>query len=65
MNLANAEIRAAAKEAKIPLWRVANELGISEPSMTRKLRMELDTSERMRILAVIGKLDQVRKEGDT
>ena len=40
-NTANQDLRNAAKAAKVPLWRIAEKLGCSEPTMTRKLRREL------------------------
>ena len=41
----NMNLRRTAKAAKVPLWRIAEVLGISEPTMTRKLRRELDEDE--------------------
>lgn len=44
---ANQEIREKAKAAGIPLWRVAEALGVSEPTIIRTLRHELpDGGER-------------------
>ena len=54
----NLVIRQAAKTAKLPLWMVADAMGISEPSMTRLLRRELPETEKERILAVIRDLSQ-------
>ena len=56
----NMNLRRTAKAAKVPLWRIAEVLGISEPTMTRKLRRELDEDERARILGIISAL---AKEG--
>lgn len=50
---ANQELRNAAKTAKVPLWRIAEVLGISEPTMTRKLRRELPEKEKQQILGII------------
>ena len=52
----NEAIRKYAKQNKIALWQIAHELGISEPTMTRKLRFEMDTDEKSRIITLIGKL---------
>ncbi|WP_195411003.1 hypothetical protein [Ruminococcus sp. BSD2780120874_150323_B10] len=38
---ANLDIRAAAKSAGVKLWEIADYFGISEPTVTRKLRHEL------------------------
>ena len=43
----------------MPLWAVADALGISEPTMTRKLRHELEPEETEKILAVIGDIARV------
>ena len=54
--MANQEIRMAAKASSIPLWRIAERLSISEPTMTRRLRRELSAEEKARILAIIQSL---------
>ena len=43
---ANEDIRTEAKKAKIPLWRIADAMGYSEPTITRKLRKELTPGEK-------------------
>lgn len=52
----NEEVRRTAKAKKIPLWAVACELAISEASMTRKMRHELEPNEKQRILKIINDL---------
>lgn len=49
----NMNLRRTAKAAKVPLWRIAEVLGISEPTMTRKLRRELPEKEKQQILGII------------
>lgn len=56
--MANKEIRKAARVADIPLWRIAAELGISEPTMTRWLRTELPEERRLQVLTAIEKLSK-------
>lgn len=51
--MANESIRREAKKARVALWELADALGISEPTMTRKLRKELETSEKERFIATI------------
>ena len=51
--MANNEIRTEAKNKGVALWQVADRLGISEPTMTRKLRRELDGAEKAQILSII------------
>jgi len=51
--MSNLDIREAAKAKGVPLWSIAKHLGISEPTMTRKLRTELPEAEKKRMLDVI------------
>ena len=41
MHQNNQVIRREARACNVPLWRIAVRLGISEPTMTRRLRTEL------------------------
>lgn len=52
----NQVIRREARACNVPLWRIAVRLGISEPTMTRRLRTELPEEERQEILDVIHQL---------
>lgn len=54
----NIDIRKTAKTAKLPLWAIADAMGISEPTMTRLLRRELPEEEKQRILAIIRNLSK-------
>lgn len=54
--MANTKIRLAARGAGVPLWRIAREMGISEPTITRKLRQELSEQEQRCILEIIDRL---------
>lgn len=54
--MANMQIRLAARGAGVPLWRIAQEMGISEPTITRKLRKELPEEEQARILTIIERI---------
>ena len=58
----NQALRQAAKAAKVQLWRIAEVLGISEPTMTRKLRRELPEKENQQLLKII---EQLAKEAET
>ena len=53
---ANSEVRRFAKAEGVPLWRLAEALEISEPTMTRRLRHELPSGEKEQILAVVERL---------
>ena len=49
----NPEIRQAAKNKGMPLWKLARAAGISEATMTRKLREPLTEAEKARFLDLI------------
>ena len=56
----NEEIRRFAKKHKVSLWQIAHELGISEPTMTRKLRLDLTAQDKTQIQQIIEKLTEVK-----
>ncbi len=58
MHQNNQVIRREARACNVPLWRIAVRLGISEPTMTRRLRTELPEEERQKILTVIHQLSE-------
>lgn len=63
-NVANKEIRDAAKEAGICLWQVAEKLGVSDGNFSRKLRRELPVEDREKVLNIIRELSQEKQEGE-
>lgn len=50
---ANNDIRTAAKEKGVYLWEVAEELGILDAALSRKLRHELPEAEKSNMLKII------------
>ncbi len=56
MKKANQEIRAELKTLGVPYWAVADKLGLSDSTFSRKLRHELPDSEKQRILTIITQL---------
>lgn len=54
--MVNTDIRLKAKENGVPLWKIAEKLNISEPTMTRKLRKELPDEEKTKIIGIIAEL---------
>lgn len=60
--LANTDIRKTAKSKGVRLWEVAKATGISEPTMTRKMRVELPTAEKQAIFKII---DDIAEEKAT
>jgi hypothetical protein len=58
---ANNDIRQAAKSSGVKLWRIAERLGWADNTFSRKLRRELSTDEKEKIITIIKFLS---KEGD-
>ncbi|MBQ5319755.1 MAG: hypothetical protein J6K17_11735 [Oscillospiraceae bacterium] len=54
--MCNADVRTTAKSAGVFLYQVAAFMGISEPTMTRKLRFELSEQEKKPIFEAIEKI---------
>ncbi len=54
----NIDLKQAAKQAGVQVWKIADHLGISEATMTRKLRHELPEEEKQKLLAAIEKLSK-------
>ena len=54
--LANADIRKAAKDAGVSLWEIADALSISEPTVTRMLRHELSDERKRELLRIIASI---------
>jgi len=51
--MSNIDVRTAAKNAGVFLYQIAAAIGISEPTMTRKLRFELSDQEKKPIFEAI------------
>lgn len=58
----NNDIREAAKTAKVHLWQIADELGITDFTLSRRLRYELEPQEKERFFEAI-KAILARNEG--
>jgi len=56
----NIELRLYARKHQVPLWRVAKELGISEPTLYIRLRGVLTEEE---IACFMRAVDALAKEG--
>ncbi|WP_066455706.1 hypothetical protein [Anaerotruncus rubiinfantis] len=54
--MTNREIRLAAADAGVKLWQIADKLGITDSSFSRKLRKEFTTEEKERIWQIIAEL---------
>ena len=58
--LENIELRLYARKHQVPLWRVAKELGISEPTLYIRLRGEMGAEETARFTRAV---DTLAKDG--
>lgn len=56
--MCNQDIRQTATKSSVRLWRIADALGITDSSFSRKLRKELPQEEKERIFSIIQKLSQ-------
>lgn len=56
--MCNNDVRRAAAGAGIRLWQIAEALGIADCNFSRKLRRELPTEEKEKILSIIKELAQ-------
>lgn len=53
---ANIEIRAMLKEKKIPVYAVADIMGVHENTVFRRLRFELSDDEKAEFISIINEL---------
>ena len=51
--MVNSQIRKRATGTGVKLWEIAHALGITDSSLSRKLRLELPDDEQKRILNII------------
>ena len=56
--MCNQDIRQTATKSSVRLWRIADALGITDSSFSRKLRKELPQEEKERIFSILQKLSQ-------
>jgi hypothetical protein len=56
--MCNKDIRDLAKSKGIPLWKIANGLGITDSTFSRKLRFELSNDTKEKIKTIINELSK-------
>ena len=56
--LYNVDVRRTAAGNGVRLWQIADALGISDCSLSRKLRKELSAEEKATVFAIIRNLSQ-------
>lgn len=61
----NQDIRHAADAANIKLWQVAEELGITDSTFSRRLRRELSGEEKAQIMGIIEQLKEADSNAET
>lgn len=54
--MSNAEIKRTAKERGIPLWKIAEKMGIGDYTLSRKMRHELPQEEQDQIIEIMDAL---------
>lgn len=61
--MCNKDIREYAKTNNIPLWKIAQKLGINDGNFSRKLRNELPEDVKTQIRAIVDELamEKVRR----
>ena len=64
MKKANQDIRDYAAKKGVYFWEIAMKLGISEPTMTRWMRVELSEDKRREIEKVISKIAITKSESE-
>ena len=60
--MANERIKAAARDAGVYLWEIAEHLRMTDSAFSRKLRHELSDNEREQVLEVICKIKSMKGE---
>lgn len=63
MSIENNVIRRSARAAGVPLWRIADGLGVSEATFTRWMRFPLAEEKERAALAIIKRLSQEAENG--
>lgn len=58
MNRPNEKVRKAARISDVSLWRIAAYIGVSEPTLSRWLRMPLTADKESQIMKAICELSQ-------
>lgn len=61
----NKDLRIIAKEAHVPLWKIAELMGISEFTLSRKLRFELPEETAFLFKSIVYYIRDEEKKGKT
>lgn len=62
MKKANVEIREAMKTTKVPVWAIAEELGVHENTVLRRMRTELPEQIKQQYIEIIHRIASTEQE---
>ena len=62
--MANMDLRFKAKAAGVPFWKIAEKLGVTEVTITRRFRKELSPEQKQMYLDVIQQIVSERAKAD-
>lgn len=60
--MANIEIREAAKNASVPLWKVARFFGVTDSTFSKKMREEFSPADKEKALNFIAAMRKEEKK---
>lgn len=63
MTKANSDVREKAKAAGVYIYQIARAIGVSEPTMTRKLRYELSEPDKKQVFDAIDSIKAEQEAG--
>lgn len=63
--MSNTDVRQYAKKNRVFLWQCAQAMGISEPTMTRRLRTELPEQDKQTLFQIIDDLAKQSTQNPT
>lgn len=66
MSKTNVKLRERMQELHVPVWAVADVIGVHENTLLRRLRKELSENERMHLMQIVEQIavEDDGKEGD-
>lgn len=62
--MANMDLRFKAKAAGVPFWKIAEKLGVTEVTITRRFRKELSPEQKQMYLDIIQQIVSERAKAD-
>ena len=62
MKQKNMDIRLAATGSGVKLWQIAEALGVTDATLSRKLRQELSEKEKEKVLSIIQEISDQNED---